>query len=55
MLVSVLYQPLMVIGYPILLSGLKMGNDVLDQSGMRAISAGNGAGGDFILYDIHEG
>ena len=51
MLIDVFYQILVVIGYPILLGGFKMGDEVLDQSGLGAIFFGNGAHGDLILDD----
>ena len=54
MLISVFYQLLLVIGDPILLSGFKMGDEVLDQLVLGAIFIGNGTDGDFILYDSHE-
>ena len=54
MLIDVFYQILVVIGYPILLGGFKMGDKVLDQSGLGAIFFGHGVDGDFILDHIHE-
>ena len=53
MLVSVLYQLLLVIVDRILLGRFKLGDEVLDQSGMGAIFLGHGADGDFILDDSH--
>ena len=37
MLIDVLYQLLLWIGYPILLGGFKLGDEVLDQSGLGDI------------------
>ena len=54
MLIAVFYQLLLVIGYPILLGGFKLGDEVLDQSGLGAIFLGHGADGDLILDNIHE-
>ena len=54
MLIAVFYQIIMVIGYPILLGVFRMGNDVLDQSGLGAIFIGSGTDGDFILCYSHE-
>ena len=54
MLIAVLYQILLVFGYTILLGGFKMGDEVLDQSGLGAIFVGHDADGDFILDDSHE-
>ena len=54
MLISVLYQILLFVGYPILLGGFKLGDEVLDLSGLGAIFIGHGADGDFILDDSHE-
>ena len=53
-LIAVFYQILLVIGDPILLDGFKMGDEVLDQSGLQAIFVGNGVDGYFILDDRHE-
>ena len=36
-------------GYPILLCGFKMGDEVLDLLGLGAIFIGNGVDGEFIL------
>ena len=54
MLIAVFYQLLLVIGNHILLEGFKMGDEVLDQSGLVDIFVGHGVDGDFILDDIHE-
>ena len=53
-LIAVFYQILLVIGDPILLDGFKMGDEVLDQSGLQAIFVGNGVDGYFILDDRHD-
>ena len=53
MMIAVFCQILLVIGDPILLGGFKIGDEVLDQSGLGAIFIGNGADGDFILDDSH--
>ena len=53
MLISFFCQLLLVIRYHILLGGLKMGDEVLYQSGMGAIFFGYGEDGDFILDEIH--
>ena len=39
---------------PILLGVFKLGDGILDLSGMGAIFIGHGTDGDFILYNIHE-
>ena len=52
--VTVFNQFLLVVGDTILLGGFKMGDKVLDQSGLGAIFLGHGVDGDFILYDSHE-
>ena len=52
-LIAVQYHILLVIGDHILLGGFKLGDEVLDQSGLGAIFIGNGADGDFILDDSH--
>ena len=44
--IAVFYHLLLVIGYPILLGGFKLGDEVLDQSGLREIFVDNGADGD---------
>ena len=54
MLISFFYQFLLVIGDPILLGGFKLGDEVLDLSGLGSIFIGHGAHGDFILDDSHE-
>ena len=53
-LITVFYQLILVIGYPILLIGFKIGDGVLDKSGLGSIFIGHGAHVDFILYNIHE-
>ena len=53
-LISIFYQLLLVIGDPILLGGFKMGDEVLDQYGLRSIFVGHGVDGDLILDDSHE-
>ena len=53
MLISVFYQLLLVIVDPILLGGLKMGDDVLDHLVLEAIFVGHCEYGDFLLDDIH--
>ena len=53
MLFPVFCHLLLVIGDHILLGGFKLGDEVLDQSGLGAIFIGNGADGDFILDDSH--
>ena len=54
MLISILYQLLLVIGDPILLGRFKMSDEVLDHSVMIAIFVGHDKYVDLILYDIHE-
>ena len=54
MLVSIFYQILMFIGYPILLGGFKLGDDTLALSGVGAKYFGRGEDADFILDDGHE-
>ena len=54
MLVTVFNQFLLVVGDPILLGGFKMGDKAFDQSGLGAIFLGNGADGDFVLYNRHK-
>ena len=49
-LVAVLYQLLLIIGDPILLGRIKLGNEVLDLLRLGAIFIGNGMDGEFILY-----
>ena len=53
-MIAVLYRPLLVIGYPILLGGFKMVDEVLYQLVLVSIFIGNGVDGDLILYNIHE-
>ena len=53
-LIYVFYQLLMFIVDPILLGVFKLGDDILDLSGMGAIFIGHGTDGDFILDDSHE-
>ena len=53
-MISVLYQIILIIGYPILLGGFKIGDEVPNKSGLGAIFIGHGTDGDFILYNIHE-
>ena len=52
MLIAVFYHLLLVFGYPILLGGLKVGDEVLDKLGLGYV--GHGGDVDFILDDIHE-
>ena len=54
MLIAVFYRLLLVIGYPILLGGFKIGDEVLAQSGLGATFAGHSEDGDFLLYESHE-
>ena len=53
-LIAVFYQLILVIVDRILLGGFKLGDEVLDKSKLGAKFLGNGADGDFILYDISE-
>ena len=53
-LIDVFCQILLVVGDPILLVRFKMGDEVLDQSGLGATFVGHGADGDFILDGSHE-
>ena len=53
-LIAVSYQIILVIGDPILLGGFKLGDEVLDKSGLGDIFLGHGAYGYFILYGRHE-
>ena len=53
-LIYVFYQLLLVIGYPILLGGFKMGDEVIDQSGLGAIFVVHGVDGDSVLNESHE-
>ena len=53
-LIAVFYQILLFIGYPILLGGFKLGDEVLDLTGLGVIFIGHGADGDFILNYRHE-
>ena len=52
MLIDILYQIILFIGDPILLGRFKLGDEVLDVSGLGSIFSGHGADGDFILYVI---
>ena len=52
--IPIFYQLFLVIGYHILLEGLKMGREVLDPLGLGVIIIGNGSDGDLILYESHE-
>ena len=54
MLIYILYQIILFIVYPILLGGFKLGDKLLDLSGLVAIFIGNGADGDLISYDRNE-
>ena len=54
MLITVFYHILLVIGDPILLGGIKMSDEVLDQSGLGAIFFSHSADGYFILDEIYE-
>ena len=54
MLIAVLYQLFLVVGYPILLGGLKMGDEVLEQSVLGDIFIGHGGNVKFISYVSHE-
>ena len=51
--ISVSFQILLFIGYPILLGGFKLEYEVLDLSLLGAIFFGNGTDADFILDDSH--
>ena len=51
-LFSVIYQLLLLIVDSILLGRFKLGDEVLDVSGLGSIFSGHGADGDFILYVI---
>ena len=52
--IAVFYHVLLFIGYPILLGGFKLVDEVLDMLVMGAIFIGNGTDGNFILDDSHE-
>ena len=54
MTISVFYQILLFIRYPILLGGFKLGYKVLDMSEPGDIFYGHGADEDFILDEVHE-
>ena len=54
MIIEFFYQLLLVIVDPILLGGFKIGERVLDKSGLGDILVGQGADGDLILYNRHE-
>ena len=53
-LIDVFYQILLDFGDPILLDGLKMGDEVVDQLGLGSIFVGHGADEDFILDCKHK-
>ena len=53
-MIAVFYHVLLFIGYPILLGGFKLVDEVLDMLVMGAIFIGNGTDGNFILDDSHE-
>ena len=54
MLMSIFYQLLLVIVDHIFLGGFKLGDEVLDQSGLGTIFFGNGADEYLILDNSHE-
>ena len=54
MLIYVFYQLRLFTVDPILLGGIKLGDEVLDLLGLGAIFIGHGADGEFILDDRHE-
>ena len=53
-LINAFYKILLIIGDPILLCGFKIGEYVLDLSGMGAIFFGHSLDVDLILYNGHE-
>ena len=53
-MISVLYNILLIIGDPILLGRLKLGDDVLDLSGVDAKYSGFRVDGEFILNSANE-
>ena len=52
-MITFFYQILLFIGDPFLLGELKLGDEVLDMSGLVEIFISHGADGDLILDYIH--